>query len=187
MTHMVPVQVIGIHVDPDDGTAAVLLAESAEPVRVLPIVTGIAEAQSIATALAGVELPRPGTHDLTLSLLAAADARLDEVAITELRDGIFYAELFVETASEMEVVSARPSDGIALAVRVGVPIAVAEEVLDTAAVTVVREGDEPLDEAEIERIVSEFHGALETATPEDIVEAGPLPDDDPGAGDVDGG
>jgi bifunctional DNase/RNase len=165
---MVLVQIVGIRLDPLTGTSAVLLGDADRPTRILPIMVGIAEAQSIAGSLLQSVPPRPGTHDLTTELMSIAGSRLEEVVVTELRDGIFYAELFVEAADGMKSVSARPSDGIALAVRVGAPIYVRAEVLDEAAVQVDHESSDPLTDEEIDEVVKEFQTFLESATPSDF-------------------
>lgn len=167
MSVMRPVQIIGVYGGTIDG-AVVLLGESETPDRVLPIVIGAPEAMAIAAALSGVEPVRPGTHDLMATLLERSDMHLDEVAITELRGGIFFAELVLETPAGPHRESARPSDSIALAVRVGSPILAAADLLEEAAV-VVRSGDaESLTDDEIDEIVSDFRTYLATATPDDF-------------------
>jgi bifunctional DNase/RNase len=168
MTAMATVDIVGLQLDPDSGIPVVLLAESGMPDRVLPILVGPAEAQSIALAVAGLRTARPGTHDLLVTILEKADARLEEVAVTELVDGVFFAELFVEMPTGLQRISARPSDGIAIALRVGVPIVVAESVLDDAAVPVSRAPREPFSESEIESIVADFHRRLDSLQPSDF-------------------
>ncbi|NND73735.1 MAG: bifunctional nuclease family protein [Ilumatobacter sp.] len=165
---MVPVQILGVYLDPNSGSSIVLLGEPSDVTRVLPIFIGPAEAQAIAIGIAEVEMPRPGTHDLMVEIINRWHARLVEVDVTELRDGTFFAELELATADGTQRVSSRPSDGIALAVRVGAPIMVAQRVLDTAAVGVERGDDEPFDAAQIEAIVAEFQDFLATAEPEDF-------------------
>lgn len=168
MTSVVPVQIVGLRVDLVSGTSAVLLGESEQLTRVLPIMIGPTEAQAIAVALAGAVPSRPNTHDLATTLMALAGSRLDEVVVTELLDGIFHAELFVEVSDGMESVSARPSDGIALAVRVGAPIFVHTRVLDEAAVPVEPVSAGRLSDEEIDNAVHEFQKLLETTTPADF-------------------
>lgn len=172
MTSMIAVQIVGLQLDAEMGAPVVLLAESDAPLRVLPILIGPAEAQSIAFAAAGLRPPRPGTHDLMIALLDKLDSQLEEVAVTELLDGVFFAELFVETPSGLQRVSSRPSDGIALAMRAGAPIVVSSQVLDDAAVTVRHESSEPFSDEEIDAIVADFQQALDTVEPSDF-EAGP--------------
>ena len=165
---MVPVQIVGIRLDPLTETSAVLLGEADNLTRVLPIMIGSAEAQAIALSLAGAVPARPGTHDLTTALLAVTGSRIDEVVVTELRDGVFFAELFVEAADGMQSVSARPSDGIALAVRAGAPIYVCTSVLDEAAVRVEQASATALSDEEIDSVVSEFQEFLKSTTPSDF-------------------
>src|SRR3546814_15187766 len=87
------------------------------------------EAQAIAFALDGVETRRPLTHDLITLLLDELDAHLDRVVISALRDDVYYADLHLHVGDQDHVVSARPSDAMAIAVRVGTPVYAAEAVL----------------------------------------------------------
>lgn len=169
---MVPVDIYGVHLDPSSGASLVLLGERTVGVRVLPIFIGPSEAQSIAIGLAGVVTPRPLTHDLMLDALRMAGVELTAVDVTELRDGTFFAELEMNTPDGQQRLSARPSDGLALAVRVGVPISVERSVLDEAGIDVERDENEPFSEEEIERVVSEFHDFLARAEPADFGEPG---------------
>lgn len=168
MDAMVPVRIVGIHLEPVSGGSVVLLGELDEITRVLPIFIGPAEAQAILLALAGVTPPRPGTHDLTASLMAAAHLDLHEVAVTGLLDGTFLAELDVRAPDGTHQVSARPSDGIALALRVGAPIVVAPDVLDQAAVAVEHEPGQAFSDDEIEHVVEEFQRFLDAVGPADF-------------------
>jgi uncharacterized protein len=168
MTTMIGVRIVGLQLDPESGVPVILLAESDAPTRVLPILVGPAEAQSIALAATGIKLARPGTHDLMVTMLEKTDCRLEEVAVTELTDGTFFAELFVETPSGLRRISSRPSDGIALAVRVGAPIVVNSDVLDAVAIDVRHESEQPFTDQEIDAIVEEFQRGLATAQPSDF-------------------
>ena len=168
MTAMTSVDIVGVFLDIDAGSSVVLLGDGDRPARVLPIMVGLAEADAIARAAAGVVPPRPGTHDLIVALLDLLDAQLEEVAITELRDGTFYAELFVESASGLEAIDARPSDGLALAVRAGAPIVVTTALFDEAAVPVGQKTDEPLTNTEVDEIVSDFRKFLGSVSPADF-------------------
>jgi bifunctional DNase/RNase len=179
---VLPVEVLGLYVDPGSGSSIVLLGEPKNVTRVVPIFIGQSEAQSIAIALQGVMLPRPGTHDLLVNVLGMIDVNLVRVTVTGLRDGAFIAELQLETPSGELLVDSRPSDGIALAVRVGAEICVEQLVLDEAGVEVQHQANQPFDEQQIEDIVAEFHGFLATAEPSDFeVEA----ERDPGDQDQD--
>lgn len=173
------VEILGVHGDPQSGATIVLLGEPEDPTRVLPIFIGPAEAQSIALALAGVEPPRPGTHDLAVAIMEAAGVELVQVVVSELSGGTFFADVEIETAEGSKVLSARPSDSIALAVRTNAPVYVEGSVFDEAAVSVEHEADEPFDDAEIEEIVADFQEFLAGAEPSDFVLEPP--------GDEDGG
>ena len=175
---MIPVQIFGLHFDPGSGASVVLLGEVGgdhEVTRVLPIFIGPAEATAIVIGLSGVQPPRPGTHDLLAEVLRIGHLELSGVEVTGLHDGAFHADLLLNTPEGPRRMSARPSDGIALAIRCGAGIAVAGEVLNDAAVPVVHEADEPFDENEVEKIVAEFQDFLTTAEPSDFAE--PPPDE----------
>ena len=124
----------------------VLLAEK-EGQRLLPIWIGPPEGDALGLHLAGVSTPRPMTIDLMARLLAAMGARLERVVVSSLRDDTFYAALHVTDGATQEL-DARPSDGINLAVRVGAPIFVDQDVLETA-------GFAAVDEAALERELRE--------------------------------
>jgi uncharacterized protein len=170
---MIPLEVLGVQADPSQGTPVVLLQETDEPHRVLPIFIGATEAASIALGLTGTPLPRPLTHDLLVDVLAHTSAHLDRVEVTEVRDGVFVAELAVTGPGGTSRLSSRPSDAIALAVRLGTPLFAAEDVLDEAGAVLVLEGDEDTDDAApdeetIESEVAGFRHFLAGLRPEDF-------------------
>src|SRR5215471_11287863 len=119
---MVEMEVIGVRVEMSDNQPIVLLRELEGRHRVLPIFIGPPEATAIALALDGVETPRPMTHDLMKSLLDELGAVVQKIVVTELIDSTFYALIHIETGDRTLEVSSRPSDAIALAVRLGAPI-----------------------------------------------------------------
>lgn len=165
---MVLVEIFGLQIEASSGLPLVLLREVDEPHRILPIFIGGPEALAIARGLQGVTAERPLTHDLLIDLLERTGSRIDEVAVTELRDRTFIAELRLDGPTGHRVVSSRPSDAIALAVRVGAPVYASEDVLDEAG-AVLQEGtisDEP--EEAIEETVEEFREFLEGLTPSDF-------------------
>ena len=123
---------------------AVVLGE-VNGVRRLPIVIGGFEAQAIAVALERMQPSRPLTHDLLKTVIAELGGTLTSVIINDLSDDIFYARLVLDADGRHVEIDSRPSDAIALAVRMKAPIYVAENVMDQAGVT-VREGVD-LDEA----------------------------------------
>ncbi len=128
---MIPVKVDGIFITQTQASG--ILLKEKNGLRALPIVIGEFEAQSIAMALEDVKPPRPITHDLAINILQILGITLESVFITELRDNTYYAILRLQRDSEIIEVDSRPSDAIALAVRVGGPIYVHESVMDQAA------------------------------------------------------
>ena len=107
--------------------------EPGEQQRTFPIVIGLPEAQAIERRLKGIEIRRPQTHDLLANILDALDASLMSIAIHDLSEGTFFATLRVEKEDgETIEIDSRPSDAIALGIAGGVPIFVAEHVLDAA-------------------------------------------------------
>jgi uncharacterized protein len=128
---LILMEVKGLMMDPSSSVPIVIL-RSEEHSRILPIWIGIFEANAIALKLEGIEPPRPMTHDLLVNLLGGVNCTIARVAINDLVDNTFFAQIFVRVNSEERVVDSRPSDAIALALRAGVPIYVAETVLDKA-------------------------------------------------------
>ena len=151
------VDVIGVRVEMPSNQPIVLLREVAGD-RYLPIWIGAVEATAIAFAQQGVVTQRPMTHDLLRDLLEALDKPLRQVTITDLREGVFYAELQFDDGV---TVSARPSDAIALAMRTGAVIRSSESVLAEAGIAIPDEQED-----EVER----FREFLDTITPEDFEE-----------------
>lgn len=128
---MVQMYVYKVVVDMNQGQAVVLLAD--EPVeRLLPIWIGIFEARAIMMELQGETPPRPYTHDLLNNLIGALGYQLERISVVELRDSTFYALLELIKGEQSVEMDARPSDSLALALRAGAPILVAEEVLAQA-------------------------------------------------------
>ena len=163
---MVPVRIASLAVDPRSSQPVILLKpldEAPGEGMLLPIWIGQPEATSILLALEGAELPRPLTHDLMKNLLDTLGAQLDQVVITQVDEGTFFAELTLSTADHTMLVDARPSDSIALAIRVGAPIFVAEDVLAEAAVP-----DESNAHAEEEAELEAFRTFLDSVDPEDF-------------------
>lgn len=141
---------------------AVVLGEKVG-VRRLPIVIGGSEAQAIAVALENMNPSRPLTHDLMKNLLDRFDITLQEVIISDLKDGIFFAKLVCDRAGESVEIDSRTSDALALAVRFGCSIFTYEFVLDQAGIimedqqsgTSTDEEDELEAEVEVEKLVSD--------------------------------
>jgi bifunctional DNase/RNase len=174
------VELLGLSLEAASGAPLVLLREFDAPHRVLPIFVGGPEAASIAIALSGEDAPRPLSHDVMASLVEHLDGRVDAVEVTDLRDGAFVAAISVTGPGGGHRLDTRPSDAIALAVRVGAPLYVSDEVLDEAAaeVTEIAEDDGVLDaddgvldaevlgEEEIDEVVAEFRELLDELGPD---------------------
>lgn len=144
----------GVRIEMPSGIPMMLLKE-VDGSRALPIWIGANEAASIASALEGEEPPRPLTHDLMVDVLESLGHSLQAVRITEVSSGTFYAVLDIDG----EEISARPSDAVALAVRLGTPIYGDEELLDQVGVEVQVSGDEE---------VEKFREFLDQINPEDF-------------------
>jgi len=144
-------------------TPMLLLRESDGRHRLLPIYIGSPEASAIHYALEGVAPPRPLTHDLFLNVLAELGASVTRVVVTEMRDRTYFAELHLATPTGDKVISARPSDAIALAVRCGADLFASNELIDQV-------GQEPVPEPEDDAsgIIDEFKDFIENVSPEDF-------------------
>lgn len=166
---MQQVRIASLAIDPRSEQPVVILkplGEAPGEGRLLPIWIGQPEATAILLAVEGIETPRPMTHDLLQGILESLDTVVERVEITRVDGGTFYAAIVLRGEERTRVVDARPSDSIALAVRVGAPIFVADDVLDEAAVedeSIVEEGA-PDEEAE----VAEFRRFLESVDPSDF-------------------
>jgi uncharacterized protein len=159
----VEMQLVSVE-DPErpNRTPVVILRESSGQRRLLPIFIGAAEAQAINLSLKNIETPRPMTHDLMKNLLDEVGARVERITVTALRDGTFYAEIVLNAQGEVRTVSSRPSDAIALAVRIGSPIYAEEDVLDEAGRV------EQPDEEQAEQMVEQFRAFIDHVNPEDF-------------------
>jgi len=157
---MIEMALAGVRIELPTNSPIVLLRESAGE-RFLPIWIGQPEAAAIAIALQGVVTPRPMTHDLMKNLLEEMAVQVDSIAITELREGTFYAVINLRRNGSTFEVSSRPSDAIALAVRLGCKIFANEEVLSEASILIPNEGEE---EEEVEK----FREFLDQVNPEDF-------------------
>ncbi|MCL6640172.1 MAG: bifunctional nuclease family protein [Candidatus Rokubacteria bacterium] len=127
----VEMKVRGLALDPLSNMPIIILRDE-EDKRSLPIWVGIFEANAIALELEKISTPRPMTHDLIKNILEAVEARVVKVAVTDLKENTFFAVLHLQLAGAEYTVDSRPSDAIALALRVGAPIYVDEEVVRKA-------------------------------------------------------
>ncbi|SRR5579875_355475 len=147
--------------------APILLLQEAKGDRTLPIYIGRPEAEAIAAALQGIVTKRPMTHDLMRDILNELGVVLDYVVITELRERTFYAELHLRHGGSSYGISARPSDAIALAVRMGVTIYADEALLDAEGIVLPqREGAEEAPDSE--ELLEQFKNFIEAVRPEDF-------------------
>jgi len=161
-------ELLGVRVELPANTPVVVLREDNDRARVLPILIGGPEAAAIHTALEGITPPRPLTHDLTVTVFQALGATLERVVITEVREHTFYAELHFRSPTGDTVVSSRPSDAIALAVRAAAPIFADEAMLDLAAVDAPE--THPEGEGDEEAILDEFRDFLDDIKPDDFLD-----------------
>lgn len=124
------------------GGAFALILRELNGNRRLPIIIGAHEAQAIAIELENLKPPRPLTHDLIKSIIEALGATISEIVITELKEGTFYSKIYLETITGTIEVDSRPSDAIAIAVRMGAPIYVDSSIMTEASFEVESEEEE---------------------------------------------
>ncbi len=158
---MLEMKVKGLALDPSTNTPIVIL-EDLEEERALPIWVGIFEANAIALEMESVPTPRPMTHDLIKNILEGIQAEVSRIVINDLQDNTFYAAIFLSLNGTEVTIDSRPSDAIALALRVDAPIFVAKKVLDEA-----RSLDLP-DTEQLEDDKEQWKEWLENLRPEDF-------------------
>lgn len=127
----VEMKIRGLMMDPSTNMPIVVLKDVGSDV-VLPIWVGVYEANAIALEIEKVTTPRPMTHDLIKNLLIGLDTRVHKVVVNELRDDTFFAVIWMERDGKVISIDSRPSDALALALRLDCPIYVDEEVLKTS-------------------------------------------------------
>lgn len=159
MSEPIAVELVGVRIELPTNQPIVLLRE-VNGNRYLPIWIGAVEATAIAFALEGVEAERPLTHDLLKLVGEALGGTVARVTVTDLRDGIYYADLVFSRNGEEVHISSRPSDAIALAARTDAPLFASAEVLDENGVEIHDHGDE--------EVVERFREFLEDVSPEDF-------------------
>jgi len=164
----VEMKVRGLALDPLSNMPIIILRDE-EDKRSLPIWVGIFEANAIALELEKISTPRPMTHDLIKNILEAIDARVSKVVVTDLRENTFYAMIHLHVGGSEYTVDSRPSDAIALALRVGAPIYVDEDVVRKAkSLEVTTKETEPMKADDPEKI-REWLGSIK---PEDFEKFG---------------
>ena len=151
-------EITGVRVELPTNQPIVLLKERGGE-RYLPIWIGAAEAAAIALSLQGVVTPRPMTHDLMQSILEDLQVSVQRIVVTELRDSTFFASIQLQRNSDSYEITSRPSDAIALAVRMATPIFAEESVLEEASILIPGDEDEE---------VEKFREFLNNVSPEDF-------------------
>ncbi len=129
---LVELKLLGLQVQVPSQSRLMLLREATGEGRVLPVVIDDPEAQAIYRGVEGIELPRPLTHDLLQVIFDELDVKLERVTITEISDRTFFAELEIKLNDTLHIISARPSDAVAMAVRSSAAIYASREVMDEA-------------------------------------------------------
>jgi hypothetical protein len=157
-------------------TQHVVILKDLERPRFLPIWIGPWEANAIAMKLQGISPERPLTHDLFAGVLKELGATIREVVIAELADETFHARILLETAGRVVEIDARPSDALALAVRTGVRIFAAEEVLDRAGVASDEAGGDESPDEESLSIFRDFVNSLDAEPGTSGSREGPPPE-----------
>ena len=147
------------------GKQPIVLLKTTDGNRFLPIWIGRPEAEAILMKLQGAVTPRPMTHDLFTSVLGEFDARVEKISVTDLKENTFYAVITLAKGGGGEIeIDSRPSDAIALAVRVDAPIFVAEAVIEEASIEF--EGEDVDDDD----IVDQFKEFLDRVTPDEFAD-----------------
>ncbi len=160
---MIEVKVAHLGLDRNTNTPVVILQEK-DGERVLPIWIGPAEASAIAMELAGVKFSRPLTHDLLKQVIVGLGADLRRVLITQVKENTYYAELHIHREDHVVQIDARPSDSIAVALRLKAPIFTQDNLLEATSVDTVEPTQPELGIDDAEKLKS----YLENLDPEDF-------------------
>jgi bifunctional DNase/RNase len=161
----IELELVGVMVETPANVPVMHLREQEGDRRVLSIYIGTAEASAIRLVLDGREPPRPLTHDLLVNVLEDLGAHLNRVVITEMRNHTYFAELQIVHQGQHHVISCRPSDAVAIAVRAGVAIAASSELLDEVGLIIDEDEGQ-----EAEEIIDEFRDFIDSINPEDFQE-----------------
>jgi uncharacterized protein len=168
---MVEVALRAVRVDLQSRTPVLVLQETGALRRSIPIFIGEAEAVAIECAVRGVPAPRPLTHDLLKDVITELGATVARVVITELRDATYFAEIHLDVAHRTSIVSARPSDAVALALRTESPLYVDDELMDEEGRLIeLADEDDEVDEVDgdVDELAEQFRDFLDTVHPEDF-------------------
>lgn len=153
-------QIHGINLDMLTNQPVIILKDM-ENKRYLPIWIGQYEATAILMELQGIEAARPLTHDLLKNIIDHLHVTIDKIVIDDIEDGTFFAKIYINNSKGIEMIDARPSDAIALAVRLKAPIFAAEKVVEKATIA---------SDLGAEEEVQKFREFLEDINPEDFKE-----------------
>lgn len=157
------VQIYGVSFDMV-GKQPIVLLKTVDDNRYLPIWIGHPEAAAILMKLQGADTPRPMTHDLMVEMLDQVETKIERISVNELRDNTFFATITLSVQGTEIEIDSRPSDAIALAVRVQAPIFVAEEVIEESSI----EFDQGIEDNE--QVVEKFKDFLDDISPEDFLQ-----------------
>ncbi len=183
---LVELKLLGLQVQVPSQSRLMLLRETSGEQRVLPVVIDDPEAQAIYRGIEKIELPRPLTHDLLQTIFESLDVTIVRVTITEISDHTFFAEIELEMNGDLHVISARPSDAVALAVRSSAAIFASQEVMEEAGQIVevhsaleedTTEGGEP--DTDPKELLDDFLEFLEDVNPDDFDQPESPPDSPP--------
>lgn len=157
---MLEMTIKALMVDPSSNAPIVILEDLAKE-RALPICIGHSEAQAIGIKMKDVSVPRPMTHDLIKNILEGIQATVSRIVINDMEDNTFFAVILLSIDGNEVSIDSRPSDAIALALRVDAPIYVAKKVLDETRTI-------DLSEPELEDDIEKWKEWLEDVRPEDF-------------------
>ena len=172
-------EIVGVRLEMPANAPVLVMREQSGLRRVMTIYIGGPEASAIHTALEGLEPPRPLTHDLAIDLLEAANGRVERIVVTEVRDATFFADVVLSSNGGQKVVSARPSDAVALALRSGSPIFAEDDLLDEVGRIIpedepdesdLDQAGEEVSEADKSAIIDEFRDFIDSINPEDFTD-----------------
>lgn len=157
------VQIYGVSFDMV-GKQPIVLLKTVDDNRYLPIWIGHPEAAAILMKLQGADTPRPMTHDLMVDMLDQVETKVERITVNELRDNTFFATIVLSVNGTEIEIDSRPSDALALAVRVQAPIFVAEDVIEESSI----EFDQGIEDNE--QVVEKFKDFLDDVSPEDFLQ-----------------
>jgi bifunctional DNase/RNase len=163
MTKRLAAELEGIRVEVPSNIPVMLIREIDDSRRVIPIYIGEAEASSISVALSGVVPDRPLTHDLMLNTISEMGGEVVMVVVTDVKEHTYFANIHIEVDGAERVISARPSDAIALAVRAEVPVFVESDLMDKVGKAAVTAED-----SDEEEILDDFREFINSINPEDF-------------------